>query len=186
MTEAQFGELADKPANLAEFDKLIARSSIFTLAQGGDVIFYIDNWLMWDEFKTMKEENKEPKKPQVQGTSDEKDKPKDMFTYSPEKLNSQTQKVYQNLVKMVNQFDKIEIIAEKFSENSTDRDGATTQVIQYKFIKDNKTTYVLWGEAPLPSEISRQVKVTDIYGVSTTIPASQIKLSNSPIFVEKI
>ena len=186
VTEAQFGELSEKPADLSEFDKLIARSSIFTLAQDGDIIFYIENWLMWDEFKTMKEENKEPEKPQIQGTNNEKDKPKDIFAYPEKDLNSSTHKVYLNLVSMVNQFDKIEVLQEKFAENPEERDGATTQVIQYKIISGNKTIYVLWGETSLPAEISGQVKVTDIYGVSTTMPASQIKLSDSPIFVEKI
>lgn len=187
VTEAQFGDLAEKPTDLSEFEKLIARSTIFTLAQGGDAIFYIDNWLQWEELKTLKEENKGTgtASPQVQGTNDEKE-PKDIFAYRELDLNSSTHKVYLNLVNMINQFDKIETIEEKFSENSTDRDGATTQVIQYKFIKENKTIYVLWGEAVLPSEISGQVKVTDIYGSSNTIDASQIKLSNSPIFIEKI
>lgn len=188
ITEAQFGELADKPANLAEFDKLIARSSIFTLAQGGDVIFYIDNWLHWDELKILKEENQGAgiTSPQVQETSNEKNKPKDIFAYPPEQLNSSTHKVYLNLIKMINQFDKIEVIKENFNNNPDDRDGASTTVIQYKIISENKTIYVLWGEAALPSEISGQSKVTDIYGTTTTMPASQIKLSNSPIFVEKI
>ncbi|MBU2595430.1 hypothetical protein KJ713_01185 [Patescibacteria group bacterium] len=186
VTEAQFGELADKPADISGFDKLISRSTIFTLAQGGDVIFYIENWLQWDRFNQLKKENVGTPSPQVQGTEDEKDKPKDIFAYSEEDLNSSTHKVYVNLVKIVNQFDKIETLKEDFSENSTDRDGATTQVIQYKFIKKDKTIYVLWGEAALPAEISGQVKVTDIYGVSTTMSASQIKLTDSPIFVEKI
>lgn len=55
---------------------------------------------------------------------------------------------------------------------------------QYKFTVNNKTIYALWSGA-LPSEISGQVKATDIKGQEQTIDAASLKLSaDQPIFVE--
>lgn len=59
---------------------------------------------------------------------------------------------------------------------------------QYKYTFANKNpVYVLWcdtGTCALPTEISGTVKVTDYLGNGETIQASQIVLSESPIFVE--
>ncbi len=55
---------------------------------------------------------------------------------------------------------------------------------QYKFIVNNRPVYVLWGAGSVPSEITGTVTVTDIYGSETLLDASQITLSDSPIFVE--
>jgi len=176
VTEAQFGELAERPADIQEFDKLIARATIFTIAQGADVIFYIDNWLQWDRFKAVKEQN----------ISGEEEKEEGPMSYSEEDLATSTHKVYLNLVNMVNKYEAIETIEESYFESSEDRDGASTQIAQYKFINGNNIIYVLWGEANLPAEISGQVKVTDIYGASEEKDASEIQLTDSPIFVEKL
>lgn len=54
----------------------------------------------------------------------------------------------------------------------------------YKFIVDNKPVYVLWGSGGVPAEISGTVRVTDIRGNVQQKDASQIILSDSPIFVE--
>lgn len=177
VTEAQFGELADKPANIEEFDKLIARASIFTIAQGADVIFYIENWLQWDRFKAEKEQNI---------TGEEGEKEPGPMNYSEEVLSSSTHKVYLNLVNKINKFDSIETLEESYFESSEDRDGASTQSAQYKFVDGGNVVYVLWGEATLPSEISGRIKVTDIYGASEEKDASEIQLSDSPVFVEKL
>lgn len=55
---------------------------------------------------------------------------------------------------------------------------------QYKFTVDNKSVYVLWGVGSVSTEITGTVKVTDIFGNETQMDASQITLSDSPIFVE--
>ena len=56
---------------------------------------------------------------------------------------------------------------------------------QYKFLKDNKVVYVLWGIGNLPSEIKGKVKVTDISGSEKILPSDAIQLTDSPIFIEK-
>jgi len=55
---------------------------------------------------------------------------------------------------------------------------------QYKFIVDNKQVYVLWGTGSIPPEITGFVRVTNISGNEQQMDASQIALSDSPIFVE--
>lgn len=172
ITEVQFGQLLEKPKDLNSFEILIAKASVFGLAQGAEKLFYIENWTFWD--------NQE----MLQPSKDEKEKkePKKL----PDLSNNSTQKVYLNLVAKINSFEKIEKIKEEFSENPGDNEGATSQVGQYKFVAGSKIVYVLWGKAGLPAEISGQVKVTDIYGESQEIEASAIELSDSPIFVEKL
>lgn len=175
ITEAQFGQLQDKPKNIGEFDKLIARASVFSLAQGADKLFFIENWVFWD--------NKEMFEPPKEDNEDKKDKKE------PPKIdlsNNSTHKVYLNLVDKINSFDKIETVQEKFTEGKRDNEGATSQVGQYKFTNGSRVIYVLWGNSELPDEISGKVKVTDIYGDSQETDAKNIILSDSPIFVEKL
>lgn len=181
VTEAQFGDLAEKPTNISEFDQLIARSTIFTLAQGGDVIFFIENWLQWDRFKAMMEKN-------ISGEEMDEEKeegPEKMLEYSEEDLKSSTHKVYLNLVNFVNNYDKLEVIKEEISQGrNEDVDGSSASIAQYKITKGDSIVYVLWGNAALPTEITGTVEVTDIYGSSETKSASEITLNTSPVFVE--
>ena len=57
---------------------------------------------------------------------------------------------------------------------------------QYKFIVGGKPVYVLWGAGNVPSEITGTVTVTDISGSAQQMQASQITLSDSPIYVEPL
>lgn len=61
---------------------------------------------------------------------------------------------------------------------------------QYKYnFTDRDPVYILWcgsGNCSLPLEISGQVNVTDYIGNETTTDASQINLTESPIFVQPI
>ena len=170
VTEAQYGELQKKPEDTVEFDKLVARSSVFALAQGADKLFLIENWVTWGDENAFKppEEEKEKKKP-------------------PPKMNlsgSSTHKVYLNLIDKINNFDKIEMIKEKYTEGKEDWQGATSQVGQYKFINGDESVYVLWGSTSVPSEITGVVTVTDIWGNKKEMNASKITLTDSPVFVE--
>ncbi len=55
---------------------------------------------------------------------------------------------------------------------------------QYKFIVSDKTIYALWA-GTLPSEITGQVKMTDITGKKQLIDATSIKLNaDQPVFIE--
>jgi len=179
ITELQYGDLAEKPEDLASFETLMVKNSVFTLAMGADKLFYIENWLHWDrdfEEEPKGEKDKKDKK-------DEKDeKAKD--DYLKEAVKTSTHKVYLNLVDKINSFNKIVAIKEDYYENENEHDGATSTIGQYKFVSDKGNVYVLWGKAEVPSEIKGKIKVTDIYGVSKTINASKLNLSDEPVFVE--
>lgn len=172
VTEAQYGDLQNKPDNIQEFDKLVARSAVFALAQGADKLFFIDNWTFWDQ-----QEGAKP--PEDEEGKDKGPKPKLNLS------NNTTHKVYLNLVDKINSFDKVETLNEKYHENVADNEGATTDIGHYKFINGNKVVYVLWGEnSAVAPEITGKLKVTDIYGESKEIDSSNLKPSDSPVFVE--
>jgi hypothetical protein len=176
VTEAQYGGLMEKPKNIPEFDKLMARSTVFALAKGADKIFLIENWTTWGDEAPI-----EPPEPDKDDKGDKEKGP-------PPKVDltdSSTHKVYLNLLEKINSFDKIETLNEKFSENPSDYEGATSTVGHYKFTYGKNVVYVLWGEgSAVAPEISGKLKVTDIYGESKEIDAGSLKLSGSPIFVE--
>ncbi|MBU1178133.1 hypothetical protein KJ903_02845 [Patescibacteria group bacterium] len=184
ITEVQYGDLMGKPKDLASFEKSIAKSTVFALAQGADKLFYIENWLYWDNMeKYVKPDKGSEDSMSKEEEAKEKEKKKKP-ELSPETLNSSTHKVYLNLVDKVNTFDRIETIKEEYQENPSQHDGATSQVGQYKFISGGKTVYVLWGQAKLPAEITGRVLVTDIYGDSEEREANGIVLSDNPVFIE--
>ncbi|GEM_PF-2675141 len=81
-------------------------------------------------------------------------------------------------------FNTYRLMTSKLSGFSSVEKIATTQ---YRFIVNGKNVYVLWcdtGSCSLPSEISGIVTVTDYLGNEETRQASQIILSETPIFVE--
>lgn len=77
---------------------------------------------------------------------------------------------YQTMIQKIDYFDKVE----KLNEG------------QYKFEKEGKIIYTLWGKGSLPEEISGKVKMADVYGNSQEIEASQINLSDEVIYIEKL
>lgn len=54
----------------------------------------------------------------------------------------------------------------------------------YKFIVNGKPVWVLWGTGQLPTELSSQVQVTDLRGNETRVPVSELRLTDTPVFVE--
>ena len=54
----------------------------------------------------------------------------------------------------------------------------------YKFVVNNTSVYVLWDVDMLPSEITGQVKITDIYGMEKTMDAANVEISDKPVFIE--
>nr|NIM47597.1 hypothetical protein [Candidatus Aenigmarchaeota archaeon] len=168
ITEVQFGDLMEKPDDLKSFEKLLAKASVFALAQGADKLFYIENWATWDNkefFEPPKNDDKEKKEP----------KPKIDLT------DNSTHKVYLNLVDKINHFDKIEVLQEKYEESPGDHDGTTCTIGHYKFISGSKAIYVLWGkDSAVSPEISGKLKVTDIYGNVSEIDATSLILSDEP------
>lgn len=160
ITEVQYGSLQKKPANIKDFETLMVKSSVLSLALGADKLFYIENWLHW---------NGEGK-----------------WEYIEENTESSVHKAYLNLVDKINNFDKVEKIKEELVENKGEPDGYTSRVGQYKFISGSYSFYVLWGRAELPDEIYGKIKITDIYGESKVIEANDLILSDEPLFVETI
>ena len=57
---------------------------------------------------------------------------------------------------------------------------------QYKIMVDNNVVYVLWGTDDISDEITGDVAITDIKGNIHTMDASEIVLSEDPVFVEII
>lgn len=145
ITELQLGSLMDGSYEIENFNSLLVRSSVFSMALGADKLFHIVNW--------------------GKGTDPSND-------------------VYDTLVKYLNDFDSIEIINQSYVENEGDYAGLTSVIGQYKVINGDNVVYVLWGESEVPDEISGMIKVTDIYGVSKTIDASELALSDEPVYVE--
>ncbi|NQV12725.1 MAG: hypothetical protein HQ530_00280 [Parcubacteria group bacterium] len=189
ITEVQYGDLMGKPQDVVGLEKLMARSTAFSLAQGANVLFYIENWLYWDEEDHYLKPDKELEKLEEKESPDavdmkEEEKKKKFKEGDPAALDSSTHKVYLNLVDKLNGFDQIETIKEEYQENPSQHDGATSTVGQYKFVSGEESVYVLWGQAELPAEITGKVLVTDIYGESEEREASEIVLSDSPVFVE--
>ena len=184
ITEVQFGDLMGRPRDITGFEKLMTKGTVFSLAQGADKLFYIENWLHWDE------EYEELKSEKELGDSaaeekEEKDKePEKKPTLDTEALSSSTHKTYLNLVDKVNDFDRIETIKEEYEENDNEHSGATSTIGQYKFIDGEEVVYVLWGKADLPAEITGKVLVTDIYGEGEEREAGDVILDDTPIFVE--
>lgn len=185
VTEVQFGDLMGKPKDLASFEKLMARASVFSLIKGADKLFMIENWTQWDNPDAYKKpEVKENPSTDAQGGGKPPKEPKPKIDLS----QNSTHKVYLTLVKMLNNFDKVEAIKEEVTSGqdrrSQEMGGVSAKVGQYKFTNGGKVLYVLWGQASLPVEIKGTATVTDIYGTSKEIDASGIQLSDSPIFVE--
>ena len=161
ITEVQSGSLTEEPEDIESFEVLMVKSTVFSLALGADKLFYVENWTRW-------------------GNDDEWEKeidPKDV-------RESSTQKVYLNLIEKVNLFDEVVTVKEDYIEYEHDSEGAYSEVGQYKFVDGDDVVYVLWGEAEIPSEISGQVEVADIYGESETMDASELVLTDEPVFVE--
>ncbi len=55
---------------------------------------------------------------------------------------------------------------------------------QYKFILEDKTVYVLWGDGSIPEEITGQIKKTDVSGQEIILNSDELVLSKSPVYIE--
>ncbi|MHB1390903.1 MAG: hypothetical protein ACYCXF_06670 [Thermoleophilia bacterium] len=55
---------------------------------------------------------------------------------------------------------------------------------QYRFSINGRQVYVLWGNQPLPGEISGRVTLTDIFGARSEMDAAGVTLTNTPVYVE--
>lgn len=85
--------------------------------------------------------------------------------------NGERMPAYYALKTLISKLDKF-TSAEKLAEG------------QYRFTVEGKTIYVLWGSGKIPTEMTGEVLVTNIYGEETRMNSSAISLTESPIFVE--
>ncbi len=71
-------------------------------------------------------------------------------------------------------------------EINTTEAGANRKITvgNYKFTIDGRITYALWGGTSLPAELTGKVSVIDMNGNKEEKDASEITLTESPIFVE--
>ncbi len=86
--------------------------------------------------------------------------------------NGERRPAYYAYKTLISKLDKF-ISAEKLAEG------------RYKFMVEGRAIYVLWGSGKVPEEITGGVLATDIYGKETRTDSSVIKLTESPIFIEK-
>ncbi len=57
---------------------------------------------------------------------------------------------------------------------------------RYRFEVGDDTIYVLWGEGPVPEEITGFVVVTDMYGEEMTMTTEALTIDYEPLFVETV
>lgn len=150
ITELQIGDLVDIPEDTASFNRLMVKSSIFSLALGADKLFHVVNW--------------------GKGS----------------KSGTNTNIVYDTLLKYMNSFDSFEIISQGYNVNEGDYNGLTSVIGHYKITNKDNVFYVLWGGTEIPEEITGPLKVTDIYGASKTIDATELTLTKDPVYIEFI
>ena len=100
--------------------------------------------------------------------------------------NTNPNLVYETLISFMNDFDSIEILEQEYIENENDYDGLTSVIGHYKVTSGNVSFYVLWGGDVIPDEIFGTIRVTDIYGTSKIIDATELLLSDDPVYVELV
>jgi len=162
ITEVQYGELTEEPEDLSEMEVTMVKSTVFSLAQGADKLFYIENWFYWGE------------------------DPSGSKTNIEEKKALSTHQVYLNLVDKISDFEEVTTLEEEYYDNDGEWNGVTSSSGVYKFDKGDYAIYVMWGDSSIPSELRGQVKVTDIYGEYEIVYTGNIVLDENPIFIESV
>lgn len=176
ITEAQFGSLTDLPEDLDEFKELMVKSSVFSLASGGDKIFYITNWRHWGEEINISKEEKEKEE------FDKKEKIEEVLSEEGESV----QEVYENIARRLGNFDTVTILDEEVRSNHED-EGYTAISGQYKFTSEDGDIYVVWGEGnELDGSITGTLEVTDIHGNAEIINSKDFEMTDIPVYIEII
>ncbi|TKJ46489.1 hypothetical protein CEE34_08640 [Candidatus Aerophobetes bacterium Ae_b3a] len=163
ITEVQIEDRMDKKTP-AQYADSLARSYIFALANGAEKLFYVN--LRLPQFLPSQAEGG-PGFSDLSTLIDLSGKPTPLFYAQrtiPLKLGS---------------FQEVETIKQQIR-------GKTILEGQYRFSKDDRVIYVLWGKGRLPSQIKGEVRVTNISGNDKIITSDSIRLTSSPIFVQTI
>jgi len=161
VTEVQYQQAHQTQDYSAEdFAKILARSYIFALANGVEKLFYVN-------IKLPPVRHGVPFDERSALIKDNGDKSPLFYAHL----------AVSNMLGELSESDEIETIKEKLSDWSIEEG-------QYRFTIKDKTVYALWGTGPLPSEITGEVKITEISGMQRVTDSATLKLSDSPIFVE--
>ncbi|MBA7626958.1 hypothetical protein ES703_34419 [subsurface metagenome] len=146
-----------------DFAKILARSYIFALANGVDKLFYVNlrmppvrHGVPFDERSALIKDN------------------------GDKSILFQAHLTVANMLGELSEGDEVEIIREKIG-------GWSIEEGQYRFDIGGKTIYALWGSGPLPPAIcgTARLIVTEISGEQREADPAALKLTDSPIFVEK-
>ena len=168
VTEVQIEDRRDKQTEEQYADSL-ARSYIYALANGVDKLFYV-NLKLPDQGLPAEGEG-------GPGFSDLSTLISEVGEQQP--LFHVHKVIFETLDKP--------FTAEKIAEEiNTTEAGANRKITvgHYKFTVDGRIIYALWGGTSLPAEITGKVSVTDMNGNKEEKDASEITLTESPIFVE--
>lgn len=98
--------------------------------------------------------------------------------------NKSTNPIYTTQKVMASKIDNFSSVEEVLQSQSKLNTTGEPEQGQYKFTVNGNSVYVLWGSSAPPSEITGNVKVTDINGNEQILQSSSLKLSDNPIFVE--
>ncbi len=161
VTEVQYQQ-AHQTQNYTneDFAKILARSYIFALANGIEKLFYVNLRL-----------------PPFYDPGIPFDERSALITNSGEKSALfQSHLTVANVLGKLSEGDTVTIIRERVG-------GWHIEEGQYKFTIGGNTIYALWGDGPLPNEITGQVKVININGTEEAVSAESLQLSDSPIFI---
>ncbi|MFC1945914.1 hypothetical protein ACFLW1_01800 [Chloroflexota bacterium] len=161
ITEVQYQQSFETTGFTNEdFARILARSYVFALANGADKLFHVN--IKIPDFSP-------PNLPFGEESA--------LFTNSGEQSAVfRAHLTIANLLGDLKASDTVEILSETVGRWFIEEG-------QYKFVMDGKTVYALFGSGGLPAEITGEVTVIDISGTKTVMEATEITLSDSPVFI---
>ena len=93
---------------------------------------------------------------------------------------------YKTLIAKLEGFTEVEVLSVGEVEVPMPGQSCTQGLFAFKFLVKGKPVYVVWGEGELPSEIRGLLRVTNLYGEERVVDASELKVSEDPVFIEPL
>ncbi len=173
VTEVQIEDRQDKKSE-EYYAQSLARSYIFALANGVDKFFYVN--LRLPERGLPAEGEGGPGFSDLSTLISEEGQKQPLFY------------AHQTIEEKLDQPISVEKIKEDVEPAVSDGHSGSRKVLvgQYKFKLGDKTVYALWGTGETPAEISGKIKVTYLDGEEKEMNASELSLTENPVFVEKL
>jgi len=168
MPELEFEAFAQNKVSLTseEWSIYMVQQYVYAFFNNVTRIFYVgltnapgdsESWLI---YKDKKEQNKDDKK--------EPEKIENIGSISAGTKQA-TYYAFQTMVNKLENYTKVKKIT----------------VNQYKFKVGKKWIYVLWGDGSVPSELTGQVSMSDVYGNEGLINVIDITLGESPVYITR-